>query len=61
MNDHRSVIVTMILDALTHGPAPNAPVTAFRLLTERLSHDYPHSIKKAENPNLEVLVGRDSL
>ena len=36
--NRKRVILTTILDALTHSPAPNAPVTAFRLPTERLSH-----------------------
>ena len=33
-----SVVLTTILDALTYDPAPNAPVTAFRLPTDSLSH-----------------------
>ena len=44
-DDRRSVILTTILDALTHGPAPIAIVTEFRLPTES-SKPCSYSIKK---------------
>jgi hypothetical protein len=44
-DDRRSVILTTILDALTHGPAPISNVTKFRLPTES-SKPCSYSIKK---------------
>ena len=61
MNDRKSVILTTILDALTHGlsrhgPAPIAIVTAFRLPTERLSH-----VRTPSKRRKFLILGRDFL